>query len=131
MIKQDIINATTSAAEMPKAKAEQAVEVILDELKSSMARGERIEIRGFGVFVVKPRNTRDGSKPQDRSADPDPAWTNRPLQAQQGPRDRVGQRPMSERDCSWWLARTNAGHVKSNGMAKGAPMVRVWPGLSS
>ncbi len=55
MIKQDIVNATASAAEMPKTKAEQAVEVILDELKSSMVRGERIEIRGFGAFVVKPK----------------------------------------------------------------------------
>jgi DNA-binding protein HU-beta len=64
MIKQDIINATTSAAEMPKAKAEQAVEVILDELKSSMARGERIESRGFGVFVVKPRKRGMGRNPR-------------------------------------------------------------------
>ncbi len=64
MIKQDIINATASAAEMPKAKAEQVVEVILDELKSSMARGERIEIRGFGVFVVKPRKRGFGRNPK-------------------------------------------------------------------
>ena len=39
MIKQDIVNATASAAEMPKVRAEKAVEVILAELKSCMARG--------------------------------------------------------------------------------------------
>ena len=64
MIKQDIVNATAAAAEMPKVKAEQAVEVILDELKSSMARGERIEFRGFGAFVVKPRKRGIGRNPR-------------------------------------------------------------------
>jgi nucleoid DNA-binding protein len=64
MIKQDIVNATAAATAMPKVKAERAVEVILDELKSCMARGERIELRGFGVFVVKPRKLGVGRNPK-------------------------------------------------------------------
>ena len=64
MIKQDIVKATAAGAKMSNVKAGEAVEVILDELKSSMARGERIEIRGFGVFVVKPRKRGIGRNPR-------------------------------------------------------------------
>ena len=55
MIKVDIINEVSATANITKVKAEQAVEAVLDAMKNSMQRGERIELRGFGVFQVKPR----------------------------------------------------------------------------
>ena len=41
-----------------------AVEAILDAMKESMRRGERIELRGFGVFQVKPRKKGIGRNPR-------------------------------------------------------------------
>jgi len=64
MIKVDIINEVSSAANITKVKAEQAVEAVLDAMKHSMQRGERIELRGFGVFQVKPRKRGIGRNPR-------------------------------------------------------------------
>ena len=64
MIKVDIINEVAQAADITKVKAVVAVEAILDALKESMRRGERIELRGFGVFQVKPRKKGIGRNPR-------------------------------------------------------------------
>ena len=64
MIKVDIINEVAVAADITKVKAIVAVEAILNALKESMRRGERIELRGFGVFLVKPRKKGIGRNPR-------------------------------------------------------------------
>ncbi|MDJ0835071.1 MAG: HU family DNA-binding protein [Acidobacteriota bacterium] len=55
MIKIDIAEQIAERVEIPRVTALQAVDVILDEMKNSLVRGERIEIRGFGVFQKKLR----------------------------------------------------------------------------
>ena len=47
-----------------RTKAEQAVETVFESLKSAMGRGQRIELRKFGVFSVKPRKTGIGRNPR-------------------------------------------------------------------
>src|SRR5258705_10579673 len=64
MIKVDIINEVSKAADVTKVKAEVAVEAVLEAMKDSMMRGERIELRGFGVFQVKPRKGGIGRNPR-------------------------------------------------------------------
>ena len=64
MIKVDIINELAQAADITKVKAVVAVEAVLQALKESMRRGERIELRGFGVFQVKPRKRGIGRNPR-------------------------------------------------------------------
>ena len=64
MIKVDIINELAQAADITKVKAVVAVEAVLSALKESMRRGERIELRGFGVFQVKPRKKGIGRNPR-------------------------------------------------------------------
>ena len=64
MIKVNIINELAQAADITKVKAVIAVEAVLDALKESMRRGERIELRGFGVFQVKPRKKGIGRNPR-------------------------------------------------------------------
>ena len=56
MVKNDIVNAVAKTAGLERQKATQAVETIIDVLREALLRGERIELRGFGVFLVKPRN---------------------------------------------------------------------------
>ena len=52
MIKLDIINHVAERTGVPKMKAEIAVEALFEAMKAAMKNGERIELRGFGVFVV-------------------------------------------------------------------------------
>jgi DNA-binding protein HU-beta len=64
VIKIDIINAAAKAAGVDRQKAAQAVETIIDTLRQALTRGERIELRGFGVFLVKPRKRGIGRNPK-------------------------------------------------------------------
>lgn len=64
MIKLDIINEVVSRTGIPKSKAESAVESILESMKHALARGERIELRGFAIFEVRPRKTGRGRNPR-------------------------------------------------------------------
>src|SRR5262249_4245931 len=64
VIKSDIINSVARTAEITRVRAVVAVEAILDAMKESMRRGERIELRGFGVFQVKPRKKGIGRNPR-------------------------------------------------------------------
>ena len=50
-------------ADITKVKAEVAVDAVFDAMRLSMQRGERIELRGFGVFQVKPRKRGIGRNP--------------------------------------------------------------------
>lgn len=43
---------------------ERIVNTIFDEITSAMARGERVELRGFGAFSVKTRDARTGRNPR-------------------------------------------------------------------
>jgi nucleoid DNA-binding protein len=55
MIKIDIAEQISERVEIPRVTALQAVDTILNEMKDSLVRGDRIEIRGFGVFQKKLR----------------------------------------------------------------------------
>ncbi|MEI6666916.1 MAG: HU family DNA-binding protein [Acidobacteriota bacterium] len=64
MIKVDIVDEVARAANITKVKAEMAVDAVFDTMRVSMQRGERIELRGFGVFQVKPRKRGIGRNPR-------------------------------------------------------------------
>jgi integration host factor subunit beta len=44
--------------------AEQIVAAIFDQITAALARGERVELRGFGAFTVKHRSARIGRNPR-------------------------------------------------------------------
>jgi DNA-binding protein HU-beta len=64
VIKLSIINRLAERTGIPKLKAEQAVDALFQSMKAALARGDRIELRGFGVFVVKPRKRGVGRNPR-------------------------------------------------------------------
>ena len=64
MIKVDIINEVATIADITKVKAEVAVEAVFEAMREAMKRGERIALRGFGVFQVKPRTRGIGRNPR-------------------------------------------------------------------
>jgi integration host factor subunit beta len=47
---------------------ERIVNVILDEIIDALARGDRVELRGFGAFTVKHRQPRVGRNPRTGSS---------------------------------------------------------------
>lgn len=43
---------------------EKVVNTIFDEIEAALVRRERVELRGFGVFTLKPRSARPGRNPK-------------------------------------------------------------------
>src|SRR5438552_1692426 len=64
VIKLDIINEVVNRTGITKTKAEMAVETVFESMKRSLSKGDRIELRGFGVFNVRPRKTGIGRNPR-------------------------------------------------------------------
>jgi len=73
MIKLDIINRVADKTGVPKQKAEQVVDALFNAMKEAMANGKRIELRGFGVFIVKPRKRGIGRNPRTGKEVPIPS----------------------------------------------------------
>ncbi len=49
---------------LPPGDLERVVSLILDEIADALARGERVELRGFGAFSVRQRQSRTGRNPR-------------------------------------------------------------------
>jgi DNA-binding protein HU-beta len=64
VIKLDIVNAVVNKTGVTRTKAEQAVETVFETMKRALGKGERIELRRFGVFNVRPRKTGIGRNPR-------------------------------------------------------------------
>ena len=64
MKKVDIATRIADKIDITKAKAEDAVNIILDEVKQALAEGESVIIRRFGTFQVREKNTRLGRNPK-------------------------------------------------------------------
>lgn len=47
---------------------EKIVTTIFDEITEALARGDRVELRGFGAFSVKRRDARTGRNPRTGAA---------------------------------------------------------------
>ncbi|NOT57450.1 MAG: integration host factor subunit beta [Deltaproteobacteria bacterium] len=65
MTKRDLIDAVVQEyPRFSRREAEIMVNVVFDSMTEALAKGERIEIRGFGCFSVKQRRARDGRNPR-------------------------------------------------------------------
>jgi integration host factor subunit beta len=65
MIKSELIQRVGAAnPHLYQRDVERIVNIILDEIIASLARGDRVELRGFGAFTVKHRTARQGRNPR-------------------------------------------------------------------
>ena len=65
MIKSELIQRIASRNEhLYHRDVETIVSTILDEITAALARGDRVELRGFGAFSVKHRPARTGRNPR-------------------------------------------------------------------
>jgi DNA-binding protein HU-beta len=64
MIKSDLVEKVIEATDLPKPKAAEAVNALFEGMKEALMKGDRIELRGFGVFQVKDRKRGIGRNPK-------------------------------------------------------------------
>jgi len=65
MIKSDLVQRiATQNPHLYQRDVENIVNAILNSIVGAMARGDRVEIRGFGAFSVKHRSARTGRNPR-------------------------------------------------------------------
>ncbi len=71
MTKSELIAELTEAnPHLRSGDVELIVATIFDEITGALARGERVELRGFGAFTVKRRGARTGRNPRTGAAVP-------------------------------------------------------------
>ncbi len=69
MLKSELIAKLASEnAHLHQDDLERLVNVILDEIGAALARGDRVELRGFGAFSVRKRDARKGRNPRTGEA---------------------------------------------------------------
>ncbi len=64
MNKSGLIQALSRETDMTKKKAEEVVDVVFGSVDQALVNGERIELRGFGSFVVKDYDPYVGRNPK-------------------------------------------------------------------
>ncbi len=65
MIKSELVQRIASRnPQLYQRDVENIVNAILDEITNALARGDRVELRGFGAFSVKRRDARIGRNPR-------------------------------------------------------------------
>lgn len=64
MNKSELIEALATQKGLSYKKAEEIINVIFDSMTSALLDGDRIEIRGFGSFVVKDYQAYTGRNPK-------------------------------------------------------------------
>ena len=66
MTKTELIYAVAEKAELTKKDADKAVSAVIDTITESLAKGEKIQLVGFGTFEVRNRPERTGRNPQTK-----------------------------------------------------------------
>jgi nucleoid DNA-binding protein len=64
LTKADVIDAVAVEADLSRRRAGEIVDLILNEIKAALQKGDRVALNPFGSFVVRPRRARDGRNPK-------------------------------------------------------------------
>src|SRR6056297_2515281 len=64
MTKADLIENVYLKTGFSKKESAEIVELVFDLIKTTLEKGEKIKIAGFGNFVVKEKDSRRGRNPQ-------------------------------------------------------------------
>jgi DNA-binding protein HU-beta len=62
--KQELVNEVAKKADLPKTKAQAAVEAIFDSIKLTLKKGGEVRLVGFGTFTVAKRAATTGRNPR-------------------------------------------------------------------
>ncbi len=64
MTKAALVEEVSRVAELPRKQAEKVVETVLGSIVQALHDGDKVELRGFGSFRLRRRNSRRGRNPQ-------------------------------------------------------------------
>ena len=65
MTRSELVQALTqNDPHLTVAEAEKSVSVILEEITSALVKGDRVELRRFGIFTTRKRDSRQGRNPR-------------------------------------------------------------------
>ncbi|SHF65128.1 DNA-binding protein HU-beta [Desulforamulus putei DSM 12395] len=64
MNKNELISLAANKANMSKKTIEEVLTAILESIEESLAKGDKIQLVGFGTFEAKLRKAREGRNPK-------------------------------------------------------------------
>ena len=64
MTKQDLVDVLASKSGLSKTVSGEFLNILLDEIGKSLAKGQEVVLTGFGKFLVSKRKARMGRNPQ-------------------------------------------------------------------
>lgn len=64
MNKSELINAVAESADLSKKDATSAVEAVFETIQTTLGKGDKVQVIGFGTFEVRERAARKGRNPQ-------------------------------------------------------------------
>ncbi len=68
MTKAELIEGLSNKLPIPKADAERAINILLDDIIVALKQGDRVNISGFGTFSASARRARTGRNPKTGEA---------------------------------------------------------------
>lgn len=90
MNKSELTSAIAQASGVSKKDSERVLNAIVDIMTQELAKGERIQLSGFGTFEVRNREARMGRNPITREAVQIPATRVPAFKPSKNLKDRVG-----------------------------------------
>jgi DNA-binding protein HU-beta len=90
--KSDLVHAAARAGNLSKSAAGEAVNAVFDAIVTSVAKGNRVTVVGFGTFLPRKRKARSGRSPTNGKEIRINAKTVPAFAAGQGFKDAVGDR---------------------------------------
>ncbi len=64
MTKAEMIEKVSSKINLTKKDTERVVKIVLESIIQVLAQGDKVELRRFGTFRVRSRDSRDGRNPR-------------------------------------------------------------------
>ncbi len=64
MKKSDLVDLVAQQRNLPRLQVEETVDSLLEAVAAGLAKGERIDFRGFGSFAVRESAARSGRNPR-------------------------------------------------------------------
>ena len=64
MNKTEFIDAVSASADLPKASVTKALDAMVDVVAGALKDGDQVTIVGFGTFLVRRREAREGRNPR-------------------------------------------------------------------
>ncbi len=65
MNKAELIASIAEKADISKKEAEASLNAFIESVEESLAKGDKVQLVGFGTFAVRDRKARKGRNPRD------------------------------------------------------------------